>query len=43
MIKRLLRRANYRDCLDDKRKALVQKITSREAMDGVDDFVTRRK
>lgn len=43
MIKRLLRRANYRDFLKAKRKAFVREITRREALDDVDDFASRRK
>jgi len=43
MTKRRLRRVSYRNCLDDERRALVQKITGPEVLDGVDDFVTRKK
>ncbi len=41
--KQLLRRARYRDCLDEERKVFVQKISGQEALDGIDDFVARQK
>jgi len=43
MTKRLLRQANCRKYLDDKWKAPVQEISRQKALDGVDDFATRRR
>jgi hypothetical protein len=43
MTKRRLRQADYRDYLDDKWKTPVLEISRQKALDGVDDFATRRK
>ncbi|MCP4300273.1 MAG: enoyl-CoA hydratase/isomerase family protein [Gammaproteobacteria bacterium] len=40
--KRLLRRLDWRDQLENERRAFVKKISSPEALDGIDDFVARR-
>ena len=41
--KQLLRGTNYRDRLDDERKAFVRKVVGQEALDGIEEFIGGRK
>ena len=41
--KQLLRETNYRDRLDDERKAFVRKVVGQEALDGIEEFIGGRK
>jgi 2-(1,2-epoxy-1,2-dihydrophenyl)acetyl-CoA isomerase len=41
LTKRLMRTSDYREQLDRERQAFVKQVTTREAIDGVEDFVAR--
>jgi 2-(1,2-epoxy-1,2-dihydrophenyl)acetyl-CoA isomerase len=41
--KELLRRVDWRCHLDNEHQAFLEKISSQEALDGIDDFVARRR